>query len=239
VRRLVLALDAIPALRESAAVRQCSLRAAASLAELAGVGALRVGICEDLQPVAEVDVAELRRSSRCFELRMPANTSLLKVALEARPDRVVLSATGWGGQSTASPLDLRSDTRNVSSVIRSLEEAGTSVVALISPDLESVKAAHSLGVRSIEFFTGAIVDLPEVERVAELEKLGDAARIASKLRMVGISVGGGLDYSMTTEILEAAPVADRVVAGRAVMARSLLVGIDRAVRDFRELLHQS
>ena len=38
------------------------------------------------------------------------------------------------------------------------------------------------------------------------------------------------------ELLEAAPAVERVAIGRAAIARALLVGLDRSVRDLRALL---
>ena len=63
--------------------------------------------------------------------------------------------------------------------------------------------------------------------------LGDTARLASKLRL-GISVAGGLDERNVGEVLEAAPSVERIVFGRGLARRALLVGLDRAVRDFRD-----
>ena len=51
-----------------------------------------------------------------------------------------------------------------------------------------------------------------------------------------VSVGGGLDYRSISEVLQMAPSAGRVSVGRAVLARSLLVGMDRAARDFLALV---
>ena len=98
-----------------------------------------------------------------------------------------------------------------------------------------MKTAHTLGLSDIEFYTGDLVDLPARERRSELERLGDAARIAAKLR-IAIGAAGGLDFANVREILVAAPVAERIVVGRALIARAMLVGIDRAVRDFRNQL---
>jgi pyridoxine 5-phosphate synthase len=65
--------------------------------------------------------------------------------------------------------------------------------------------------------------------------ISDSARLAAKLQ-VTVSVGGGLDYRSISEVLQMAPSASRVSVGRAVLARSLLVGLDRAVRDFLVLV---
>ena len=63
-----------------------------------------------------------------------------------------------------------------------------------------------------------------------LGELADAAKLPAKLRM-SVSIGGGLDYRSVSEVLYVVPSIDRVSVGRALVARALLVGIDRAVRD--------
>ena len=110
-----------------------------------------------------------------------------------------------------------------------------SVVFLSDTMIEVVTPAHAEGAVGVEFFTGGIVDLPGAERAAELEHLSDAVRMASKLRLV-IALGGGLGYRSLRQVLAAAPAAQRVVVGRAALARAVLVGLDRAVRDLRDLV---
>jgi pyridoxine 5-phosphate synthase len=235
MRRLVLSLDGVPYLRETTLSRHLDLPAAAALAELAGVNALRLSVNEELRPVREEDVRSLRGAAHDFELRMPPSQSLLKVALEGRPDRAVLAAEGRQGEARSGPLDLRARGGSLEPLVRALAEAGIASVAVIAPDLEAVKRAHGLGVPAVEFHTGAIVDLPASERRGELERLGDAVRLAAKLRLA-IGLAGGLGYRRLPEVLESSPAAEWVVVGRAFLARSLLVGMDRAARDLRELL---
>lgn len=235
MRRLTLALDSLPALRHATDAPETGLGAAATLAELAGVYALRLGVGEDLRPVREADVMELRRAARVLELRMSASASLLKVALEARPDRVILCSGGREGPGTVSPLEPKGRDGNLAPILRSLEEARIPVAALVTPAIEAVKQAHGLGVTSVELYTGATVDLPPTERRAQLERLGDAVRLASKLRME-IGVSGGLGFDSVSEVLSAAAACDRVAAGRSLVSRALLVGLDRCLRDFRQLV---
>ncbi len=235
MRRLVLELDGLPSLREATAANDIDLPAAATLAELAGVDAVRLGINPDLKPVREEDVYDARRAARRLELRMPPSESLLKVALEARPDRVLLAADAREGRAAAAPLDLRIPIAGFSPVVRTLTDAGIAVSALIAPGLEAVKRLHSEGVSGVELYTGALIDLPPTERQAELERLGDTARLASKLRM-SLSLGGGLGYRSLREVIDAAPAAESVAVGRAALARALLVGLDLALRDLRALV---
>ena len=234
MRRLTLSLDTLPQLREAASC-DVDVAAAATLAELSGVDAVRLGVTEDLKPVSFEDVLEIRRAARVFELRLPPSQAILKVALEARPDAVLLAAEGRDGRTPSAPLDLGRRSVPLAPVVRVLQEAGIPVAALISPDLEAVKAAHADQVTSVDFFTGAIVDLPPRERANELEKLTDAVRLAAKLRM-SIGLCGGLGYRTLSEVVNAAPAAERVAVGRAAVSRATLVGLDRALRDLRKLV---
>jgi pyridoxine 5-phosphate synthase len=235
VRRLIVDLDGLPSLREATTSPEVDLAAAASLAELAGVDAIRLSVNEELRPVREEDVRDVRRAARCLELRMPPSQGLLKVALEGRPDRVVLAAEGRADRAPAGPLELRGRGVVLDPLIRALAEAGIPAVAVIAPDLEAVKRVHGEGVPAVEFYTGAIVDLPRAERGVELERLGDAVRLAAKLHL-GIGLGGGLGYRTLPEVVESCRAAEWVTVGRAAVARAVLVGLDRALRDLRELL---
>jgi pyridoxine 5-phosphate synthase len=230
MRSLTLALDALPSLRDATGAGDVDVAAAATLAELAGVDAVRLSVNEDLKPVREED-----RAARRLELRMPPSPGLLKVALEARPDAVVLATEGRDGRMPSRPLELQGRGPSLAPVVRGLAEAGIPVAAVVAPDVEAVKVVHAEGVSGVQVFTGAIVDLPAPERNRELERLGDAVRLAAKLRLV-VSVGGGLGYRTLPEVIRAAPAIERVVVGRAALARAVLVGLDRALRDLRELL---
>jgi len=234
VRRLTLSLDGLPSLRSATGAADVDLAAAATLAELAGVDAIRLGVNEDLKPVREEDVREARRAARRLELRMPPLMGMVKVALEGRPDRAVLAAASRDGSAPAGPLDLRSRSVPIEPVVRALAEAGIPAAAVIAPEIDAVKRIHAESIPGVEFYTGAIVDLPATERREEIERLADAVRLASKLG-IAVGLGGGLSYRSLPEVLAACPAAEWVSVGRAALARSLLVGLDRALRDLRAL----
>jgi pyridoxine 5-phosphate synthase len=164
---------------------------------------------------------------------MPVSQNLLKIPLEARPDRVVLVGERHEATGPAPPVDARVSGAALGSVLRSLEDAGIAASVRVAPELDAIRAVHAQGVTDVELFTGYLVDLPEAERRNALVTLGDTTRLASKLRL-GIAVAGGLDDRNVREVLEAAPSAERVVFGRGLARRALLLGLDRAIRDFRD-----
>ena len=233
--QLVLALDALYALRDAAPSRELDPVAAVKLAELAGADAVRVGVGEGLHAVRESDAHELRRVARTLEVKVAPGSVGLKVALEVRPDRVLLASAGRAGVPGWGVLDLGAGDAGLGPTLRALGEAGIPAYAAVAPDVDAVKAAHAAGFAGVELFTAHAVDLPPVPRGAVLERLGDAARLAAKLR-VPVSLGGGLDERSLAEVAARAPAAERIAIGRALLARALLVGIERALRDLRARL---
>jgi pyridoxine 5-phosphate synthase len=235
MRSLTLELDALPSLRDAMAASDVDLPAASTLAELAGVDAVRLGVNPDLKPVREEDLRDTRRAARRLELRMSPIEPLVRVALDVRPNLVLLASDHREGRVAASPLDFRTSAAGLSGFQRALADAGIGVAALVAPTLDAVKMAHAHGLLHVELYTGALVDLPANERRKALDALGDAARLAAKLGL-GLGLAGGLGYRSLPEVIQAAPAADRVAVGRAALTRAVLVGLDRALRDLRALL---
>jgi len=235
MRLLTLSLDALVALRDATEGDQPDLAAAATVAELVGADFVRIGVTEEMRPVREADLRAVRRAAAALELRMAPVPALVKVALETQPERLLLASEGRKGRVTSGPLDFRAWGAALPPVVRTLHEAGLQVAVRISPDLESVKAAHAADLTAVEFFTGALVDLPEAERRADLDRLADATRLAAKLRL-SVGIGGGLGMRDLAGLFAAAPAVQGVAVGRSLISRAVLVGLDRAVRDFRERL---
>ena len=226
--------DAAADLREVAGTAGFDLPTLATLAELAGAGGVRLTMSEELHPVSEADLRDIGRVARGLELRMPPVPALVKSALEARPERVLLASAPRDGRRTA-PLEFQAWGDTLAPVVRTLEEAGIPVALSVSPDLAGVKAAHGADAHGVELFTGALVDLPPRERAEALEQLGDAARLAAKLG-IRVGVGGRLDERQLGAVLEAAPIAEWAAVGRTWLGRSLLLGVDRATRDLRAVV---
>ena len=56
--------------------------------------------------------------------------------------------------------------------------------------------------------------------------------VASKLHLE-IGIAGGLGFETLSDVLETCPAVNWVVVGRAAIARAMLVGLDRSLRDLR------
>lgn len=230
MRRLSVVLDAVAALREASGAEALPLAACAALAESAGADAVRLGLAETLRPVREADVRAVGAVVRGLELRMAPSPALLKIALDARPERVILAGEPAPGRVETEPLEPGTTARELAAAVRTLGEAGIATRACVTPELEAVKRAHGAGLEGVELFTGRCLDLPPDEREAAWERVADAARLAAKLRL-RVGLGGGLERRSLPALLEHVPVVERVALGRDLVGAALVMGLERAVRD--------
>ena len=65
----------------------------------------------------------------------------------------------------------------------------------------------------------------------------DAARAGAKLGL-GVAAGHGLNYE-NVEAIARIPEIDELNIGHAIVARAVLVGMDRAVRDMLQLMQDA
>jgi hypothetical protein len=88
---------------------------------------VRLGVNPDLKPVREEDLRDTRRAARRLELRMPPLESLVRVALDVRPDAVLLASDPPRGPQRREPARLPRARAGSRSVLRTFAERGIAV----------------------------------------------------------------------------------------------------------------
>src|SRR4030095_12767937 len=130
----------------------------------------------------ESDLYDLRRVVRGLELQLAPTPSLLKLALEIRPDRVVLASEPTPARRPGTPLESGALRTAAPLAARALREAGIPTWARVAPDPESVKLARAADVAGVELATAGTVDLPETERATGPQRIRAPARHTGKAR---------------------------------------------------------
>ncbi|MEK7829090.1 MAG: pyridoxine 5'-phosphate synthase, partial [Deltaproteobacteria bacterium] len=98
-----------------------------------------------------------------------------------------------------------------------------------------VKTSHSIGANGIEIHTGKYCDTQDgVLKDKELKRIYNTALLASKLGMA-VHAGHGLDYYNIKRVAEIKEIEEFAI-GFSIIARSVFVGIERAVREMKELV---
>jgi pyridoxine 5-phosphate synthase len=115
-----------------------------------------------------------------------------------------------------------------------MKDAGIRVSLFIDPEPRQVEVAAALGAPVVELHTGAYAEASGAARDAELARLVEAARIASK-NGIQVNAGHGLNYTNVKPILSLPQLVELNI-GHSIVSRALTVGMEQAVREMALLL---
>ena len=237
--RLGVNVDHVATLRQSRRTQYPDPVAAATLAELAGADQITIHLREDRRHIQERDLQILRKTvTTRLNLEMAATQEMVKLAYDAKPDVATLVPERREELTTEGGLDVVAGRENVRKVVKTLRDADIEVSLFIDPDLDQVKAAHRAEAEAVEFHTGRFCDARlAADRRRELSRLVDACKAAAKLGLE-VAAGHGLHYQNVGAIA-ALPEVQELNIGHAIVARAVLVGFERAVREMKELIEKA
>ncbi|MBK7972465.1 MAG: pyridoxine 5'-phosphate synthase [Deltaproteobacteria bacterium] len=205
--------------------------AAAVLAELAGADGITVHLREDRRHIQDRDVEVLRRTVKTrLNLEMAATDEMVRIALELRPDQVTLVPEKRAELTTEGGLDVVRERAATAAAIRALHEGGVPVFLFVDPDPAQLDASRELGASGVEIHTGTYCDAREPTLVVrELGRVRDATSHALGLGLE-VHAGHGLDYQNVGPVAAIPGVAELNI-GHSIVARAVLVGLERAVAE--------
>jgi pyridoxine 5-phosphate synthase len=234
--RLGVNIDHVATLRQARRGRYPDPVAAAAVAELGGADQITLHVREDRRHVNDRDLSLLRQTvNGTLNLEMAAVQPMLEIALRERPDTATLVPERREELTTEGGLDAIGQRDEVRRVTRALRDGGIEVSLFIDPDLEQVKASHRADAQAVELHTGRYCDArtPD-ERKRELARVAEAAKAAAKLGL-RVAAGHGLDYWNVQPIARIDEITELNI-GYSIVCRAVLVGLERAVRDMKELI---
>ena len=234
--RLGVNIDHVATLRQARRVPDPDPVQAAVLAELGGADGITVHLRSDRRHIQDRDVEILRQVVKTrLNLEMAATQEMLKIALTAKPHQVTFVPERREEITTEGGLDVVLNSVQLKPAVKMLQESGIHVSLFVDPDLEQVKEAHRIDARAIEINTAAYADARDDQgRDAALRKVTDAARLGRKLNLA-VHAGHGLTYE-NVRAVAALPEISELNIGHNIMARAVLVGMERAVREMREAM---
>ena len=233
--RLGVNIDHVATLRQARKGRYPDPVAAASIAELAGAEQITLHVREDRRHVNDRDLRILRQTvNGALNLEMAATDAMVALALEVRPDTVTLVPEKREELTTEGGLDVHGHEALILHVTTTLQAAGIEVSLFIDPDAAQIAASKHSGAQAIELHTGRYCDTKGEEQAAELARIAAGAAQAAALGL-RVAAGHGLDYWNVGPIA-ALPEITELNIGYAIVCRAVLLGLERAVRDMKELI---
>lgn len=235
-QRLGVNVDHVATLRQARRVRYPDPVTAAALAELAGATQITIHLREDRRHIQDRDLKLMRETVKTLlNLEMAATAEMVKVAYEAKPDVATLVPERREELTTEGGLDVVGQREAVRKVVRTLRDAEIQVSLFIDPDLDQLRASHKIDAQRVELHTGRYCDArTDAERARELSRLLDVAKAARKLGLE-VAAGHGLNYQNVQAVARVQEISELNI-GHAIVARAVLCGMERAVRDMLELM---
>lgn len=211
---------------------------AAAIGELAGAEGITIHLREDRRHIQDRDLELLRQTVKTrLNLEMAATAEMVAIAVRTRPEQCTLVPEKRQELTTEGGLDVIANFQSVQSAVHSLQQAGIVVSLFIDPNPEQIRAAKKTGADAIEIHTGTYAEArDEAKRSKELAAIREAVSLGNELGMV-VHAGHGLNY-VNIIPLAATPGITEFNIGHSIIARAVLVGLDRAVREMVALLRQ-
>ena len=234
--RLGVNIDHIANIREARKTIEPDPIAAAIVAEMAGADGITIHLRQDRRHIQDRDLRLLRQIVHTsLNLEMAATEEMIVIAIEVNPDQITLVPEKREELTTEGGLDVASQTDNLTKAVRRLTEAGMPVSMFIESDPDQIAASKEVGAAAVELHTGTYANCTtEADQAAELERLIQGGRQAAALGL-RVHAGHGLTYRNAIPIKQI-PKLHEVNIGHNIVARAVLVGLDRAVREMLELL---
>ena len=237
--RLGVNIDHIATIRQARLDPEPDPVAAAVICELAGAHQITVHLRGDRRHIQARDLRLLRETVKSrINLEMGATAEMVRIALEVKPEQATLVPEKREEVTTEGGLDVVGQRAKIRRVVRKLKEGGITVSLFIDPDEDQVRASAKTGAEFIELHTGRYANATtDAEQDTEFEALRKSAKLAHSLGL-GVNAGHGLT-NLNLERITTLPYLNEVNIGHNIIAKAVLVGLDRAVRDILHILEQA
>jgi pyridoxine 5-phosphate synthase len=210
---------------------------AALLAEQAGAEGIVCHIRSDRRHIKERDLHLFKQTVKTkLNIEMAATEEMKRIAMDIKPDVVSLVPERDEEITTEGGLDVRSNEAHLRTHIQELKQAGMRVSIFVDPDVDQIDACKRAGVDLIEINTGKYADLKPGEK--REQALGEIVRAARHGNGLGLEIhaGHGLDYFNVRPVAAIREMKEFSI-GFAIVARAVIVGIERAVREMIALIN--
>ncbi len=234
--RLGVNIDHVATIRQARRTIEPDPVWAAALAELAGADGITLHLREDRRHIQDRDLRLLKDTVQVkLNLEMAATEAITQIAIDVHPDQVTLVPERREEVTTEGGLDVAGNRDRVKRSVDRLLAAGIEVSLFIDADPRQIQVSKEMGAQAVELHTGRYADAKgDNEQDQEHKQLVTAGRAAIEQGLL-LHMGHGLTYRNVTRVAQIPNVSELNI-GHSIVARAVLVGLERAVREMKELV---
>ena len=236
--RLGVNVDHVATVRQARRVEVPDPLEAALLAEKAGADGITVHLREDRRHIQERDVERMRqRLTTKLNLEMAVTPAMIALAEKLRPNDACFVPEKREELTTEGGLDVLANKQKILEAVKRLQDRGIHVSLFIDPRENQIETSKAVGAHAVEIHTGTYCNAVGAEQEKERDAVAVAASLAHGL---GLEVHGGhgLNYENVSPIVTIPEIVELNI-GHSIIARAVIVGIEQAVREMREILNRA
>jgi pyridoxine 5-phosphate synthase len=236
--RLGVNIDHVATVRQARRAAEPDPVQAAVLALLGGADGITVHLREDRRHIQDRDVRLLRAVvTHRLNLEMAAIDAIVEIACEVKPDEATLVPERRAELTTEGGLDVVANQKAVGKALQRLMAAGIEVSLFVDPDDRQIEMAKLLGAKAVEIQTARYSEArTPAARAQELTQLQESAAFARQ-HGLHVHLGHGLNYCNVQAVTHI-PGVEELNIGHSIVARAVLVGMERAVREMKEAIRR-
>ncbi len=229
-------VDHIATLRQARGTNYPDPVYAASVAEHAGADGITVHLREDRRHIQDRDIHVLKQTLHTrMNFEMAVTDEMLAIACEVKPAFCCLVPEKREELTTEGGLDVVGQLEKVSQAVAQLSAVGVQTSLFIDADKAQIDAAVASKAPYIEIHTGHYADATtEAGQQAELVRLIEGIKYAHR-QGLKVNAGHGLNYFNVKPIAAIEEIIELNI-GHAIIARAVIDGLDKAVRDMKRLM---
>ena len=235
--RLGVNIDHVATVRQARRIDVPDPLEAALLAEQGGADGITVHLREDRRHMQDRDVERLRGKIKTkLNLEMAATSEMVSAAEKLRPDDACFVPERREELTTEGGLDVRSQQAKIRDAVARLQARGIKVSLFVDPDRDQIEAGRETGAHGVEIHTGKYANA-KGDRSGELKEIAVAATFARGLGLE-VHAGHGLNLENVTPIARIPELVELNI-GHSIVARAIMVGMERAVREMKDLMEKA
>ena len=227
-------IDHIATLRNARGGIEPDVLTAARICKECGVASITTHLREDRRHIKDADVEAIRIPRTRLNLEMAMTDEMQEIALRIRPHAVCLVPEKRQELTTEGGLDVEGQLDRAIEFVKPLLAKNIEVSFFIDPDIQQINAVSKTGAPFIELHTGRYSEAyGTLEEEKAFKDLKGAAIFAQNFGLK-VNAGHGLNYQNVHRMHEIPNLVELNI-GHSIIARSIFVGLEQAVKEMKAL----
>ena len=228
-------IDHVATLRNARGGTEPDVITAARICKACGVESITTHLREDRRHIHDSDVEAIRMLPRTrLNLEMAMTDEMQEIALKLRPNAVCLVPEKRQELTTEGGLDVEGQLDRAIKFVKPLIEKNIEVSFFIDPDIHQISAVSKTGAPFIELHTGRYSEVFGTDEEEQAFNDLKGAAIFAQNFGLKVNAGHGLNYRNVKRMHEIPHLVELNI-GHSIIARSIFVGLEQAVKEMKAL----